>query len=79
MLVLALFGCFCVQEGSSMPLTALQASIPYTRTSIFTGMPEDLRTHVVDIMDARLRSQIYASKEASSGGAGAAGGGCGCN
>lgn len=32
-----------------------------------------------DIMDARLRSQIYASKEASSGGAGAAGGGCGCN
>ena len=34
MLILALFGCFCVQEGSSMPLTALQASIPYTRTSI---------------------------------------------
>ncbi len=30
-------------------------------------------------MEAQLRSQIYASKEASSGGAGAAGGGCGCN
>lgn len=30
-------------------------------------------------MEARLRYQIYASKEASSGGAGAAGGGCGCN
>ena len=59
MLVLALFGCFCVQEGSSMPLTALQASIPYTRTSIFTGMPDDLRTHVVDIMDARLSESTW--------------------
>ena len=59
MLILALFGCFCVQEGSSMPLTALQASIPYARTSIFTGMPEDLRTHVVDIMDARLSESTW--------------------
>lgn len=33
----------------------------------------------VDVMDARFRAQIYTSKEASSGGAGAAGGGCGCN
>jgi hypothetical protein len=32
-----------------------------------------------DVMDAQLRNQIYASKEASSGGTGAAGGGCGCN
>ena len=32
-----------------------------------------------DVMDATLRAQQYASKEASSGGAGAAGGGCGCN
>ncbi|NQX87967.1 MAG: DUF4266 domain-containing protein [Halioglobus sp.] len=32
-----------------------------------------------DVMDSILRAQIYASKEASSGGAGAAGGGCGCN
>lgn len=30
-------------------------------------------------MEAQLRAQVYASKEASSGGAGAAGGGCGCN
>ncbi len=30
-------------------------------------------------MEAQLRNQIYTSKEASSGGAGAAGGGCGCN
>jgi hypothetical protein len=32
-----------------------------------------------DLMEAQLRDQIYNSKEASSGGAGAAGGGCGCN
>ena len=29
--------------------------------------------------EAILRNQIHASKEASSGGTGAAGGGCGCN
>jgi hypothetical protein len=32
-----------------------------------------------DVMEARLRDHIYYSKEASSGGTGAAGGGCGCN
>ncbi|MFT6051188.1 MAG: hypothetical protein ACI9B9_000828 [Halioglobus sp.] len=32
-----------------------------------------------DIMEAAMGSQIHASKEASSGGSGAAGGGCGCN
>jgi outer membrane PBP1 activator LpoA protein len=32
-----------------------------------------------DRMDAQMRNQIHASKEASSGGTGAAGGGCGCN
>jgi hypothetical protein len=32
-----------------------------------------------DAMEARLRDHIYYSKEASSGGSGAAGGGCGCN
>lgn len=32
-----------------------------------------------DAMEARLRDHIYFSKEASSGGSGAAGGGCGCN
>lgn len=32
-----------------------------------------------DVMEGRLRDQIHASKEASSGGTGAAGGGCGCN
>ena len=32
-----------------------------------------------NVSEAQLRNQIYASKEASSGGAGASGGGCGCN
>jgi len=32
-----------------------------------------------DPMEISLQSQINASKEASSGGQGAAGGGCGCN
>ena len=32
-----------------------------------------------DVMEDRLRNHIHYSKEASSGGSGAAGGGCGCN
>lgn len=32
-----------------------------------------------DTVEGRLRGQVYTSKEAASGGAGAAGGGCGCN
>jgi len=32
-----------------------------------------------DAMEGRLEDHIYFSKEASSGGSGAAGGGCGCN
>ena len=32
-----------------------------------------------DVMESRLRDQMYTSKEASSGGSGAAGAGCGCN
>ena len=32
-----------------------------------------------DIMDSAVRKQTQYSKEASSGGTGAAGGGCGCN
>ena len=32
-----------------------------------------------DPLESRLRQHIYTSKEASSGGYGAAGGGCGCN
>ena len=32
-----------------------------------------------NVMESRLRNQVYASKEGSSGGPGAAGGGCGRN
>lgn len=32
-----------------------------------------------DVMEGRMRDQVHASKEASAGGTGAAGGGCGCN
>jgi len=32
-----------------------------------------------DAREAKLAGHVYTSKEASSGGAGAAGGGCGCN
>ena len=32
-----------------------------------------------DVMEARLKAHTYFSKEGSSGGDGAAGGGCGCN
>ncbi|MEH6568758.1 MAG: DUF4266 domain-containing protein [Halioglobus sp.] len=32
-----------------------------------------------DVMESSLQNQMYTSKEASSGGNGAAGGGCGCN
>lgn len=32
-----------------------------------------------DLLERRFQQQIYTSKENSSGGAGVAGGGCGCN
>ena len=32
-----------------------------------------------DRLEGRLQDQVHFSKEASSGGSGAAGGGCGCN
>ena len=54
MLALALFGCFCVGDGTAVRLTQQQASLSYARTSIFTGMPDGLRTTVESIMDSRL-------------------------
>jgi len=33
----------------------------------------------IDSREAKLAGHVYTSKEASSGGSGAAGGGCGCN
>lgn len=42
-------------------------------------LAKDEMQWTADPMEAQLRHQIHASKEASSGGTGAAGGGCGCN
>jgi outer membrane PBP1 activator LpoA protein len=42
-------------------------------------LAKDAMQWTPNVMETQLRNQVYASKEASSGGAGAAGGGCGCN
>ncbi len=48
---------------------------PYERGYLSeTGMAWEM-----DSRSAKLKGHVYTSKEASSGGAGAAGGGCGCN
>ncbi len=42
-------------------------------------LADDSMQWEADARSARLKGHVYTSKEASSGGAGAAGGGCGCN
>ncbi len=42
-------------------------------------LAEDTMQWETDPRGARLKGHVYTSKEASIGGAGAAGGGCGCN
>ena len=42
-------------------------------------LAEDTMQWETDVRSARLKGHVYTSKEASTGGAGAAGGGCGCN
>ena len=42
-------------------------------------LAEDTMQWEPDARSARLKGHVYTSKEASTGGAGAAGGGCGCN
>ena len=59
MLALALIGCFCVGDGAAVRLTQQQASLSYARTSIFTGMPDGLRTTVESIMDSRLSESSW--------------------
>ena len=59
MLALALIGCFCVGNGAAVRLTQQQASLSYARTSIFTGMPDGLRTTVESIMDSRLSESSW--------------------
>jgi hypothetical protein len=53
----------------------MDAVAPYDRGYLAeTGMQWDSNSR-----EAKLTGHVYTSKEASSGGAGAAGGGCGCN
>ena len=42
-------------------------------------LAKDTMQWEADARSARLKGHVYTSKEASTGGAGAAGGGCGCN
>lgn len=64
--VLALFSlCACSQWGVE----------PWERDML---AKKDMRL-ITDVVDSALDDHIYFSKEASSGGAGFAGGGCGCN
>ena len=54
---------------------ATEQVAPYERGHLSeTGMAWE-----PDTRSAKLKGHVYSSKEASSGGAGAAGGGCGCN
>ena len=60
---------------SIIALTGCQTVEPWQRDRL---SKKDMQL-VSDPLEARRAEQIYFSKEASSGGAGAAGGGCGCN
>ena len=55
--------------------TNIQPVAPYDRGYL----AEEGMSWEADVRDAKLKGHVYTSKEASSGGAGAAGGGCGCN
>ncbi len=62
--VLALGGCSSIE-----PVAAWERGYLADEAMLFAANPREMR----------LKGHVYASKEASSGGAGAAGGGCGCN
>lgn len=60
---------------ATLAATACQSVAPWERGELARAEMQ----WVVDAPGQRLRAQVYDSKEASSGGVGAAGGGCGCN
>lgn len=62
--MLALGGCSSIE-----PVAAWERGYLADEAMLFAANPREMR----------LKGHVYASKEASSGGAGAAGGGCGCN
>ena len=59
MLILALFGCFCVPEGDCMPLSRIQASMSYAPTSLYEGLPRDAVGWVDTVLDNRLASSSW--------------------
>lgn len=62
--LVALYGCASIEEVA-----------PWDRGYLAeAGMQWDMSPR-----EAKLEGHVYTSKEASSGGTGAAGGGCGCN
>jgi hypothetical protein len=58
-----------------MSLCACETVQPWERGTL----SKDEMAWQPDVMEANLRAQTHTSKEASSGGTGAVGGGCGCN
>ena len=57
-LVLALFGCFCV-PAAPMPVTQFQASLEYSQTTLFDGLPGDLLAPLESVLDNRLASSSW--------------------
>ena len=55
--------------------TSVEPVAPYDRGYL----AEEGMGWEADVRDAKLKGHVYTSKEASSGGNTAAGGGCGCN
>ena len=66
---------FALGLASTSGCTTVQPVAAYDRGHL----SEDGMAWDSDKRNAKLEGHVYTSKEASSGGAGAAGGGCGCN
>ena len=54
--VLLLFGLCFITGGDCMPVSALQASLTYSRASIYDGLPAGLVDTMHGVMDNRLSS-----------------------
>ena len=57
--VLLLFGLCCMAGCDCMPLSAQQASLTYSRASIYDGLPDGLLGTMHDVMDNRLSSSSW--------------------
>ena len=57
--VLLLFGLCFITGGDCMPVSALQASLTYSRASIYDGLPAGLVDTMHGVMDNRLSSSSW--------------------